>query len=209
MRKDWYVLHALTGQEKKAADSVIARSKNEDVREFVGDCRMPTEKVSETKGGKKRVITRKKFPGYVFVQLALYDENSAPDEHGIKKILPQTWQFVRETPGVIGFVGGDRPVPLSAAEVADVFDEKTAEHRTVRPKIDFNINDEVEVDNGPFMGLKGHVCLVDPDKGKLKVEVRIFNRNVQVEVEYWQVSKVDPSTVEKKQPEDGSNTNNP
>ena len=191
MDKQWFVLHTLTGQENKAQKSIEARVKLERMEDYIGRCVIPTERVSEKKNGKKRTITRKFFPGYVLCELALYDEAKGLDENGRKAIYERTWQFLRETPGVIGFVGGDRPMPLKKSETDAIFNDKPAGAPEVeRPKVNFSVEETVKIIDGAFMGLTGQVSMVDPDKGKLKVEVNIFNRKVQVDVEYWQVEKV-------------------
>lgn len=189
MKKDWFVLHALTGQENKARDSIVARAKLEEMGEYVGECLVPTERVTETKNGKKRTLVKKRYPGYVFVQLALYDEGRAADQHGRRPVIERTWQFLRETPGVIGFIGGQHPMPMRPDEVAAITGEGEEARPAVPVHFDFNVNDTVKVKDGPFKGLTGLVTMVDPDKGKLKVEVAIFNRKVQVDVEHWQVEK--------------------
>lgn len=191
MVKQWFVLHTLTGQENKAQKSIEARVKLERMEEFVGRCVIPTERVTEKKDGKKRTITKKFFPGYVLAELALYDESKGLDENGKKAIFERTWQFLRETPGVIGFVGGDRPQPLKQSEVDSILlDRPSAGAMAERPKVDFSVDETVKINDGAFMGLTGQVSMVDPDKGKLKVEVAVFGRKVPVDVEYWQVEKV-------------------
>ena len=191
MDKQWFVLHTLTGQENKAQKSIEARVKLERMEDYIGRCEIPTEKVSEKKNGKKRTITKKFFPGYVLAELALYDEAKGIDENGRKAIYARTWQFLRETPGVIGFVGGDRPIPLKQAEVDAILSNKPAGAPDVeRPKIDFSVDETVKVTVGPFQGQMGQVSMVDPDKGRLRVEVNVFSRKVPVDVEYWQVEKV-------------------
>ena len=191
MVKQWFVLHTLTGQENKAQKSIEARVKLERMEEFIGRCVIPTERVTEKKDGKKRTITKKFFPGYVLAELALYDEAKGLDENGKKAIFERTWQFLRETPGVIGFVGGDRPQPLKQSEVDSILlDRPSAGAMAERPKVDFSVDETVKINDGAFMGLTGQVSMVDPDKGKLKVEVAVFGRKVPVDVEYWQVEKV-------------------
>ena len=191
MDKQWFVLHTLTGQENKAQKSIEARVKLERMEDYIGRCEIPTEKVSEKKNGKKRTITKKFFPGYVLAELALYDEAKGIDENGRKAIYARTWQFLRETPGVIGFVGGDRPMPLKQAEVDAILSNKPAGAPDVeRPKIDFSVDETVKVTVGQFQGQMGQVSMVDPDKGRLRVEVNVFSRKVPVDVEYWQVEKV-------------------
>ena len=191
MVKQWFVLHTLTGQENKAQKSIEARVKLERMEEYIGRCVIPTERVTEKKDGKKRTITKKFFPGYVLAELALYDEAKGLDENGKKAIFDRTWQFLRETPGVIGFVGGDRPQPLKQSEVDSILlDRPSAGAMAERPKVDFSVDETVKINDGAFMGLTGQVSMVDPDKGKLKVEVAVFGRKVPVDVEYWQVEKV-------------------
>ena len=191
MEKQWFVLHTLTGQELKAQKSILARIQLERMEDYVGRCVIPTEKVSEKKNGRKRTVVRRVFPGYVLCELALYDDKKGFDEHGRKAIFERTWQFLRETPGVIGFVGGERPVPLKKSEVDAVLSDKpTTNVDAERPKVQISVDETVKIIDGAFMGLTGQVSMVDPDKGKLKVEVNIFNRKVQVDAEYWQVEKV-------------------
>ena len=191
MEKQWFVLHTLTGQENKVQRSIEARVKIERMEDYIGRCVIPTEKVSEKKNGKKRTLIKKFFPGYVLCELALYDEERGLDDSGRKAIYERTWQFLRETPGMIGFVGSDRPMPLKKHEVDAILLNKPSGAQDVeRPKFNFSVEDTVKINDGAFMGLTGQVSMVDPDKGKLKVEVNIFNRKVQVDVEYWQVEKV-------------------
>ena len=190
MEKQWFVLHTLTGQENKAQKSIEARVKIERMEDFIGKCVIPTEKVVEKKDGRKRTMTKRVFPGYLLCELALYDESRGLDDNGKKAIFERTWQFLRETPGIIGFVGGDRPMPLKQSEVdAILLDKPQAGQAVERPKVTFNVKDTVKITDGAFMGLKGVVSVVDPDKGKLRVEVEVFGRKVPVDVEYWQVEK--------------------
>ena len=202
MDKQWFVLNTLTGQEGKAQKSIEARVRIERMEDFIGKCVIPTEKVTEKKNGKKRTITRRVFPGYLLCELALYNEAAGLDENGVKVIYERVWQFLRETPGVIGFVGIDsrdpkaRPTPLKQSEVdAILLDKPQAGQMAERPKVDFNVEETVKITDGAFMGLTGQISVVDPDKGKLKVEVQVFGRKVPVDVEYWQVEKVEASDI--------------
>ena len=191
MLKQWFVLHTLTGQENKAQKSIEARIRLERMEEFIGRCVIPTERVTEKKDGRKRTVVKKFFPGYLLIELALYDESRGVDEFGKKAIFERTWQFLRETPGVIGFVGGDRPQPLKQSEVDSILlDKPSAGAPMVRPRVDFSVDETVKIKDGAFMGLTGQISMVDPDKGKLKVEVAVFGRKVPVDAEYWQVEKV-------------------
>ncbi len=191
MEKQWFVLHTLTGQENKAQKSILARIKLEHMEDYVGQCVIPTERVTEKKNGKKVTLVKKIFPGYLLCELALYDESRGVDENGKKAIYERTWQFLRETPGVIGFVGGDRPQPLKKQEVdAILLDKPSGSSQVARPKVNFNVDETVKIVDGAFMGLTGQISMVDPDRDKLKVEVQVFGRKVPVDVEYWQVEKV-------------------
>ncbi len=191
MDKQWFVLHTLTGQEGKAQKSIEARVKLERMEDYIGKCVIPTERVTEKKNGKKRTMVKKFFPGYVLCELALYDDVRGVDDNGRRAIYERTWQFLRETPGVIGFVGGDRPQPLKKAEIdAILLDKPAGAPDIARPKVNFAVEETVKIIDGAFMGLTGQVSMVDPDKGKLKVEVQVFGRMVPVDVEYWQVEKV-------------------
>lgn len=193
MKKQWFVVHTLTGQELKAQRSMLARIRLERMEEYIGRCEIPTERVSEKKNGKKRTITKRVFPGYLICELALYDESRDLDENGRKAIYERTWKFLRETPGIIGFVGGERPIPLKQSEVDAILNDKPSGSPAVeRQHLDVSINETVKINDGAFSGLVGIVSMVDPDKGKLKVEVNIFSRKVQVDVEYWQIEKVSP-----------------
>ena len=192
MKKEWFVLHTLVGQENKAQKSIVARTKLEAMGDYIGECIIPTEKVTEKKNGKSRTITKKFFPGYVLCELALYDEAKGVDASGKKAIYERTWQFLRETPGVIGFIGGDRPMPLKQSEMDAILSTGKGGGKAEpppRPKVLFNVDDTVKVIDGPFQGQVGQVSVVDP-KGKLTVEVQIFSRKTPVDVEYWQVEKM-------------------
>ena len=197
MKKEWFVLHTLTGQENKVQKSIVARTRLEAMGEYVGECVIPTEKVTEKKNGKSRTVTKKFFPGYLLCELALYDAEKGVDSQGKKAIYDRTWQFLRETPGLIGFVGGERPMPLKQSEMDAILSTGKGGGKAEpppRPKVLFNVNDTVKVIDGPFQGQVGQVSVVDP-KGKLTVEVQIFSRKTPVDVEYWQVEKMSDEDI--------------
>jgi transcriptional antiterminator NusG len=202
MKKEWFVLHTLTGKENKVLESITARKRLESMEEYIGQCLIPMEKVTETKNGKKRTIKKKIFPGYVLVEMALYDESGAVDKsNGKRTVVERTWQFLRETPGVIGSWLTQRPLPLTQAEVDAILSDKPVDgEEKPRPKVTFNVDDTVKINEGAFMGLKGLVSMVDPDKGKLKVEVSVFSRKVPVDVDYWQVEKVSVEDMDNETP---------
>ena len=192
MKKEWFVLQTLTGKENKVRDSINARVRLEGMQDYIGECQIPVEKVTETKDGKKRTLTKKVFPGYVLVQLALYEEGGGIDKDtGARAVVPRTWQFLRETPGVIGSWLQQRPMPLKQSEVDAILSNKPVDGSArPRPKIEFTVGETVKIKEGAFLGQVGTVTVVDPAKGKLTVEVQIFGRKAPVDAEYWQVEKV-------------------
>jgi transcription termination/antitermination protein NusG len=181
MEKQWFVVHTLTGQESKVRDGIQKRVIIEEMGEYIGDVIIPTEKVSEVKRGVRTTTTRKFFPGYVLVNIALYDGN--------RQLIERTWHFIKETTGVIGFVGGERPVPLPAEEVNVVLNQVEEKREKVAPKVTYEVGETIKITDGPFVNLSGTVDEIDPDRGRMKVSVAIFDRLVSVELEYWQVER--------------------
>jgi len=184
MTKQWFVLQTLTGQEMKVKRSIEARTRLEEMGEYIGEVTVPMEKVSEVKNGVKTTVMRKFFPGYVLINLALYDAE--------RNVLEPTWRFLKETSGVIGFIGGEHPVPLAAEEVEAVVNQVADKKDVVKPKVEFEPGETVKITDGPFTSFNGIVDEVDPNRGKLKVSVAIFGRSAPVELEYWQVERVSP-----------------
>jgi len=181
MEKQWFVVHTLTGQESKVRDGILKRVTIEEMGDYIGDVIIPTEKVSEVKRGVRTTTTRKFFPGYVLVNIALYDEN--------RHLVERTWHFIKETTGVIGFVGGERPQPLPAEEVKVVLNQVEEKKEKVAPKVTYEVGETIKITDGPFVNLSGTVDEIDPERGRLKVSVAIFDRLVSVELEYWQVER--------------------
>jgi transcriptional antiterminator NusG len=182
MQKEWFVLHTLTGQEYKVKESIMRRLKQEEVEEYFGEIIVPTELVSEVRHGVKTTTTRKFYPGYVLIEVALYDES--------RKIREKPWYFIKDTPGVIGFVGGNNPVPLTPSEVEQTKQQMAEKADKAKPKVVFEPGETVKINDGPFINFTGVVEEVDTERGKLKVSVAIFGRTAPVELEYWQVEKV-------------------
>jgi transcriptional antiterminator NusG len=142
MEKKWYVLHALSGQEGKVRENLVKRIQIEEMQDYVGEVLIPTEKVSEVKQGKRTTQTRKFFPGYVLIQMALYDEN--------RQLMEKPWTFIQATPGLIGFIGGDRPVALRPDEVAQILQQIEEKKERVKPKVSSNRANRSRSD-GPFL----------------------------------------------------------
>jgi len=181
MQKQWFVLHTLSGHEQKVHNNIASRVQQEEMESYVGEILIPTENISEVKNGKKTTHARKFFPGYVLANVALYDEE--------KKLIAKTWAFVQETPSVIGFVGGEAPVPLRDDEVDNILNQVEEKKEKVTPKIQFEPGETIKITDGPFMNFNGVIEEVDPGRGKLKVSVSIFGRSAPVELEYWQADK--------------------
>jgi transcriptional antiterminator NusG len=181
MQSQWFVIHTLSGQEQKVKDSIEKRLKAEEMGEYISEVLVPMEKVAEVRSGKKTVTTRKLYPGYVFVDMKLLDDN--------KRIIEKPWYFIRETPGIIGFVGGDRPTPTSHDEIATIKAQISDSEDHEKPKVNFEAGETVKINDGPFLNFSGVIEEIEPERGKLKVTVNIFGRNTPVELEYWQVEK--------------------
>ena len=181
MQSQWFVVHTLSGQEQKVKDSIEKRIKPEEMGEYIREVLVPMEKVVEVRNQKKTVSNRKLWPGYVFLDMVLLDEN--------KRVIEKPWYFIKETPGVIGFVGGEPPVPTPNDEVEAIKTQISASEETEKPKVSFAVGETIKINNGPFLNFSGVIEEIEPDRGKLKVTVNIFGRNTPVELEYWQVEK--------------------
>jgi len=181
MKSQWFVLHTLSGQEQKVKESIERRIKPEEMGEYIKEVLLPMEKVAEVRNGKKSVTSRKLYPGYVFIDMVLLDEG--------QKVIERPWYFIRDTQGIIGFVGGDRPTPTPAEEIDSIKAQIAASEDTERPKVSFEVGETVKINDGPFLNFSGIIEEIDPDKGKLKVTVNVFGRNTPVELEYWKVEK--------------------
>lgn len=182
MEKQWFVIHTLTGTEAKVRNSLLRRIKIEEMGDLVGEVTIPSEKVSEVKKGKKSTTTRMFYPGYVLIQICLYDDSG--------KVNDKSWYYVNNTPGVIGFIGGSKPAPLRPKEVETILYQIEDKKEKVKPKVVFEPGETVKITDGPFLNFNGVIEEVDPNKGKLKVLVSIFGRTAPVELEYWQVERV-------------------
>ncbi len=178
----WFALHTLSGQENKVKIYIERFKKAEELDDHIFEVLLPTEVVSEVKGGKKSTKVRKLYPGYVFIQAKLFGEDG--------KLINKPWYFVKETTGVIGFVGGDRPAALRQSEVEEIYLRIEAASGKEVPKVQYAVGEEVKITDGAFASLTGRIDEIDPDRGKLKVSVSIFGRFTPVELEYWQVHRL-------------------
>jgi transcriptional antiterminator NusG len=179
----WYAVQTLSNQEGKAKAYIEKFIEIEEMDDLVFEVLMPTENVAEVKGGKKTQKTRKLYPGYVFVNMVLYDD------HG--QLLQEPWYFIKDVQGVINFVGGENPTALKKVEIERIINQVKAGEGKEVPKVHYEIGEVVKIQDGPFMNLTGSIDEVDPEKGKLKISVSIFGRFTPVELEYWQVERVE------------------
>ena len=181
MASEWYTIQTLSGKEQQAEKSLHKRIVEEEMTEYINEVLVPMEKVVEVRGGKKTVTQRKLYPGYIFIDMQLYDEE--------QRLLAQPWDFIRNTQGIIGFLGGERPIATPAADI-DVIKAQVADsEETEKPKVNFEMGEEVKINDGPFQSYTGAVESIDAESGKLKVTIDIFGRSTPVELEYWQVEK--------------------
>ena len=170
----WYIVHAYSGQEKSIQAALIERIRRSGMPEMFGEVLVPTEEVVEMKKGEKRVSTRKPFPGYILVKMAMDDK---------------TWHLVKSTPKVTGFLGDRAPSPLRQHEVDRITNRMAEGVLKPKPKVLFEEGENVRVVDGPFANFNGIVEEVKPEKGKLRVLVSIFGRATPVELDFVQVEK--------------------
>jgi transcriptional antiterminator NusG len=181
MQHQWFVIHTLSGQEQKVKESIEKRLKTEEMTEHISEVLVPMEKVAEVRNGKKTVTTRKLYPGYVFINMALLDDN--------RRVIEKPWYFIRDTQGIIGFVGGERPSPTPGEEIESIKAQMSDSEDREKPKVNFEVGETIKINDGPFLNFGGVIEEIEPERGKLKVTVNIFGRNTPVELEYWQVEK--------------------
>lgn len=181
MQSQWFAIHTLSGQELKVRDNIEKRIKTEEMQDYIKEVLVPMEKVVEVRNQKKTVTNRKLHPGYVYIDMVLLDEN--------RRLLDKPWYFIRETTGIIGFVGGERPVAVSREEMDVIKEQVSQSEDSEKPKVNFEVGETIKINDGPFLNFSGVIEEIDPARGKLKVTVNIFGRNTPVELEYWQVEK--------------------
>jgi len=172
--KQWFVIHTYSGYEDRVKKNLEQRIKAMDSVDEVFQVTVPTEEEIEVKNGQRRTVTKKILAGYVLVQMKMSD---------------QSWNVVRNTPGVTGFVGtGNKPVPLREEEVDQILKQMTAEAPKV--KIGFRKGQSIRVTDGPFIDFVGVVDDISPGKGKVKVLLSLFGRETPVELDFLQVEKL-------------------
>ncbi|ODS30141.1 MAG: transcription antiterminator NusG [Candidatus Scalindua rubra] len=182
MGKKWFVLRVQSNKEDKVKNDLERRIKIQGIEALIPKILVLSEKVSEIKGGKKRVSERKIYPGYIMAEIEV-------DEKG--EISDKVWYMIRETPGAGDFIGGDRkPIAMKNSEVEKVLKEVERGEEKPKAKIEFRKGDRVRVKEGPFENFDGEVEEVFPASGCIKLMLTIFGRPTPVELEYWQVEAI-------------------
>lgn len=172
----WYVVHTYASFEFKAKQALEERIRQKGLESFFGEIHIPQETVVELVRGQKRTSSRKYFPGYILVQMALNQD---------------TWHLVKDTPKISGFVGdATSPAPLSEDEVKKIMNQVEEGASSPRSRMNFEQGETIKVVDGPFADFSGTVEEVKQDKGKLKVLISIFGRPTPVELDFFQVEKV-------------------
>ena len=172
----WYIAHTYSGFENRVKETLQEKVKSLGKEEFFGQIIVPTEQVVELVKGKKKTSSRKFYPGYIMIQMALTEE---------------TWHVVQDIDKVTGFLGGrTKPVSISEQEAQGILTRMEAGREKPKPKFSFEEGDEVRVIDGPFNNFNGIVEEVKPDKAKLKVLISIFGRSTPVELDFVQVTRM-------------------
>jgi transcriptional antiterminator NusG len=174
----WFVVHTYAGYENKVKQNLESRIASMNMEDRIFEVVIPVEDVIEFKNGKKVVVSKKMFPGYLLVRCELDDDS---------------WYVVRNTPGVTGFVGlGAKPTPLARKDVETFLQVKPegAEVKKTRPRLEYEVGESVRVKEGPFADFSGQIAEINEDQLKLKVLVNIFGRETPVELEFAQVAKL-------------------
>ncbi len=173
-KMDWYILKVQSNREDSIREGLLRRVAIAGLEYYFGDAIVPTEKVTEFKGGKKKVIKRKLYPGYLVVNMEINDD---------------TWFLVRETPGIGDFTGAaGRPSPMLPHEVARIVaKQEEKSEKAPKLKIAFRVGDRVKINEGTFENFEGDVDSLDETNGRVTVMINIFGRSTPVELEYWQI----------------------
>jgi transcriptional antiterminator NusG len=172
----WYVVQVISGQERKVKAAIEDNRIKQSMEDLIGEIMVPTENVAEVKAGQQIVSEKKLWPGYILVSMNLSDD---------------AWMFVRNTSGVLGFLGGEKPSPLTQREVDEILSELQEKKKSVVLKHNISTGDLVKIIDGVFVNFTGTVTDVFNDKGRLSVLVSIFGRDTRVDdLEFWQVELV-------------------
>lgn len=176
MEARWYVVNVYSGSEKKVAESIKEQAVLKGLEDRIIDVMVPTEEVVEMRKGAKVNSERKFFPGYVLVKMVMSDD---------------VWHIIRNTPRVSGFLGSrNKPQPITEAEAQRIIKQMSEGVERPRTAVDFEVGEQIRVNDGPFASFIGFVEDVDTEKMRVKVSVSIFGRSTPVELEFSQVEKI-------------------
>jgi transcriptional antiterminator NusG len=180
---NWFVLRVASNKEDSVRQTLLRKIKIEDLTHLVNRILVPTEKEKTIKGGKQRVIEKKLYPGYVFVEMALEDDGRIPQD---------VFFLIKETTGVGDFIGtAGRPSPMSEPEIEKMLMASKPAEEQPQVKMEFAKGDHIKIVDGPFENMEGTVDELMPDQGKVKVIVTIFGRSTPLELEYWLIERVE------------------
>ncbi len=172
----WYVVQVLSGHEKKVKRALEEFIESKDLKEQIEEILLPTEKVSEVKDGERRIVEKRIWPGYLLIRMTMTDD---------------AWSYVKNTNGVIDFLGGGSAVALSDGEVQEILEDLKMKKESVVARQQFEPGVSVKITDGVFVNFIGTVTAVFPEKGRLNVRVAIFGRETQVDdLEFWQVEEI-------------------
>lgn len=172
----WYVVQVLSAQEKKVKKTLEESAQQKGFKDLIDEILLPTENVSEVKGGQQHVIEKRLWPGYLLLKMTLTDDS---------------WQFIKNTPGVVDFLGGEKPTALTDREVAEIMKDLEEKKQKITQKHKFAVGDVVKIIDGVFVNFTGTVSEVFHEKGRLSVLVSIFGRDTRVDdLEFSQVEEV-------------------
>lgn len=172
----WYVVQVLSGHEKKVQKAIRENQESGALKEHIGEVLVPVENVAEVKQGEQKIREKLLWPGYLLVKAELTDD---------------AWHFIKDTNGVIGFLGGGKPNSLTDGEVEDILNDLHKKKDEVVHKYNIDLGDQVKITDGVFVNFTGTVTEIFQDKGRLSVLVSIFGRDTRVDdLEFWQIEKI-------------------
>lgn len=176
----WYVVQVISGQEKKVKKALEENRESQGMAEWIEEILVPTENVAEVKKGEQKVSEKKLWPGYILVKMNLNDDS---------------WMYIKNTNGVLDFLGGAKPTPLLQKEVDEILSELEEKKKGVVQKHNIVVGDKVKITDGVFVNFIGAVTEVYHEKGRLSVMVSIFGRETRVDdLEFWQVEHAPAET---------------
>lgn len=187
--KKWFVLKVGTNRENRVQKTLWNRIQTHDLQDKIDELLVVTERVTEIKGGKRRTVERKVYPGYVMAHIEVDDDTG--------KIAPEVWHLIRETPGQIKFVGSpdepDKPQPLGDSEVEKMLQQQARVDAEEEGNVTFDleVGQRVRIREGSFENFEGEIEETMPDKGMVKVSILVFGRPTPIDFEVWKVEKVE------------------